>query len=189
MGVKSVEKDLGTGRGGQFVPIIIKFGEKWPTLLGQEHFSRDFIPDSTNLRGYFNRIKFGAAQTGCIFEVWGHCAAPDWGSRKNPWLISYIWTKICWNQFLTGQLFWIDDPCNMHLQITERQNVNYTTDDFFFNDSDYWSKNMYEQKFWWKKRKLSERGGFVRSNDTIEYEGQIINVAFHIMGHHKWCLT
>ena len=50
----------------------------FPTfLLGPECFSRDFIPTRIILKGYFIRIKFGAAQTGYIFEVHGHCAAPD----------------------------------------------------------------------------------------------------------------
>ena len=68
-GCKISLKDLGTGRFGQFVPIIINNQNKKITnaiLLGQEHFSRDFIHDCT---GYFNRIKFGTAQTGRIFEV------------------------------------------------------------------------------------------------------------------------
>ena len=110
MGVKYAKTVLGTGRDGQFAQIIVKFWKKWPTLLGPGRFSRDFIPTSIILKGYFIRIKFGAAQTGCIFEVRGHCAAPDWGRRKNPWLISYLWTKICWKQFWAEQLFWIDDP-------------------------------------------------------------------------------
>ena len=81
------------------------FEKNWPTLLVQ-----DFIPMSIILKWYFIWIKFGAAQAGCVFEVQGHCAAPDWGCRKNRWLISYLWTKICWKQFWAGQLFWIDDP-------------------------------------------------------------------------------
>ena len=110
MGVKYVKKVLGTGRDGQLTQINVKFWKNWPTLLGPGRFSRDFIPTSIILKGYFIPIKFGAAQTRCIFEVWGHCAAPDWACRKNPWSISYLWTKICWKQFWPGQLFWIDDP-------------------------------------------------------------------------------
>ena len=114
MGVKYAKNILGTGRDGQFLKIIDKFWKKWPTLQGPGRFSRDFIPISKILKGYFIWIKFGAAQTGCIFDVQGHCAAPDWGRRKNPWLISYLWTKICWKQFWAGQLFWIDDPYYWH---------------------------------------------------------------------------
>ena len=33
-------------------------------------FFRDFIPDSTILKGYFIQIKFWAAHTGCIFQEW-----------------------------------------------------------------------------------------------------------------------
>ena len=110
MGVKYVKKVLGTGRDGQLTQINVKFWKNWSTLLGPGRFSKDFIPTSIILKGYFIPIKFGAAQTRCIFEVWGHCAAPDWACRKNPWSISYLWTKICWKQFWPGQLFWIDDP-------------------------------------------------------------------------------
>ena len=69
MGVKYAKTVLGAGRDGQFTKII--------NLLGPGHFSRDFIPTSMIFKGYFIRIKFGAEQTGCIFEVQGHCAAPD----------------------------------------------------------------------------------------------------------------
>ena len=110
MGVKYVKKVLGTGRDGQLTQINVKFWKNWPTLLGPGRFSKDFIPTSIILKGYFIPIKFGAAQTRCIFEVWGHCAAPDWACRKNPWSISYLWTKICWKQSWAGQLFWIETP-------------------------------------------------------------------------------
>ena len=46
-------------------------------VLRKDVFPRDFIPTSMILKGYFIWIKFGAAQTGRIFEVRGHCAAPD----------------------------------------------------------------------------------------------------------------
>ena len=121
MGVKYAKNILGTGRDGQFSKIIDKFWKKWPTLQGPGRFSRDFIPTSIISKGYFIRIKFGAAQTGCIFEVRGHCAAPDWGCRKNPWLISYLWTKICWKQFWAGQLFWIDDPYPSSIRLVFRR--------------------------------------------------------------------
>ena len=114
MGVKYAKIVLGTGRDGQLTQINVKFWKNWPTLPGPGRFSRDFIPTSIILKGYFIPIKFGAAQTRCIFEVWGHCAAPDWACRKNPWSISYLWTKICWKQFWPGQLFWIDDPYCCH---------------------------------------------------------------------------
>ena len=110
MGVKHARKVLGTGRDGQFSKIIDNFWKKWPTLQGPGRFSRDFIPTSIILKGYFIWIKFGAAQTGCIFEFQGHCAAQDWCRRKNPWLISYLWTKVCWKQFWAWHFFELTTP-------------------------------------------------------------------------------
>ena len=77
IGVKYDKKVLGTGTDGQFAQIIVKFWKSLPTLLGPGPFSRDFIPTCIILKGYFIWIKFGAVQTHCIFEVQGHCLAPD----------------------------------------------------------------------------------------------------------------
>ena len=77
MGVKYAKTVLGTGRDGQFGHNEYQILKKLTNPTWPRTFSRDFIPMSIILKGYFIRIKFGAAQTGCIFEVRGHCAAPD----------------------------------------------------------------------------------------------------------------
>ena len=154
MVVKYAKKVLGTGRDGQLTQINVKFWKNWPTLPGPGRFSRDFIPKSIILKGYFIPIKFGAAQTRCIFEVWGHCAAPDWACRKNPWSISYLWTKICWKQFWPGQLFWIDDPYSKAREQEDR--------DTFQDDR--------EAQLYSKAREQEERDKFQNERDTFQNE-------------------
>ena len=74
MGEKYTKKVLGIGRDGQCAKINDML-KKMTKPTGP--FKRDFIPTSIILKGYFIRIKFGAAQTSYIFEVRGHCASPD----------------------------------------------------------------------------------------------------------------
>ena len=87
MGIKYLEKRPGPSRFGQFFQNLTFTCANWPSLAVPRtviHPYKQHIlhPYNTTLKGISFWIKFGVPQIWCIFEVRGHCAAPDWGRRK-----------------------------------------------------------------------------------------------------------